>query len=152
MSTKFAELELTGWGGLDPRVARVYRPARRRELRECLSQDSPSGMIPRGLGRSYGDAATLAGGTVVLGERLNRLLAFDEQTGLLTCEAGVSFADILATFVPRGFFLPVTPGTKFVTLGGAIAADIHGKNHHRHGSLGNFVESLDLWTGTNELL
>jgi decaprenylphospho-beta-D-ribofuranose 2-oxidase len=152
MSLNFAELELAGWGGLNPHAARVCRPARRRELRQCLAQDSPSGMIARGLGRSYGDSATLAGGSVVLGDRLNRLIAFDEQTGVLTCEAGVSFAEILATFVPRGFFLPVTPGTKFVTVGGAIAADIHGKNHHRHGSLGNFVESLDLWTGTNEVL
>jgi decaprenylphospho-beta-D-ribofuranose 2-oxidase len=152
MSPNLAELELTGWGGLDPHAARVCRPARRRELQQCLTQDGTSGMIARGLGRSYGDSATLEGGTVVLGERLNRLLAFDETTGVLTCEAGVSFADILATFVPRGYFLPVSPGTKFVTVGGAIAADIHGKNHHRHGSLGNFVESFELWTGTNELL
>jgi decaprenylphospho-beta-D-ribofuranose 2-oxidase len=151
MPPRIAELELTGWGGLDPHPAQVCRPARRRELRDCLGQDAPGGMIARGLGRSYGDSATLAGGTVVLGERLNRMIAFDERTGVLTCEAGVSFEDILATFVPRGYFLPVTPGTKFVTVGGAIAADIHGKNHHRHGSIGNFVESLDLWTGTNEV-
>jgi decaprenylphospho-beta-D-ribofuranose 2-oxidase len=151
MSPNFAELELTGWGGLDPHVARVCRPARRRELRECLGQDALGGMIARGLGRSYGDSATLDNGTVVLGNRLNRMMAFDERTGVLTCEAGVSFADILAMFVPRGYFLPVTPGTKFVTVGGAIAADIHGKNHHRHGSLGNFVESFDLWTGLNEV-
>ena len=109
-------------------------------------------MIARGLGRSYGDSATLEHGAVVLGSRLNRMLAFDTERGLLTCEAGVSFADVLSTFVPRGYFLPVTPGTKFVTVGGAIAADIHGKNHHVVGSFGNFVESFELWTGTDELI
>ena len=109
-------------------------------------------MIARGLGRSYGDSATLENGTVVLGSRLNRMLAFDAERGVLTCEAGVSFADVLETFVPRGYFLPVTPGTKFVTVGGAIAADIHGKNHHVVGSFGNFVESFELWTGNDELI
>lgn len=145
-------MQLGGWGGLDRTRAQVYRPARLRELIDCLCEPSPHGLIARGMGRSYGDSATLADGKVVLTERMNRLLAFDSQQGLLTCEAGVSFADILETFVPRGFFLPVTPGTKFVTVGGAIAADVHGKNHHAHGSLGNFVESLDLWTGQNEEL
>jgi FAD/FMN-containing dehydrogenase len=137
---------------MDPHAARVYRPSRRQELRETLNGESTGGVIARGLGRSYGDSATLEGGNVVLGTRLNRLLAFDADRGLLTCEAGVSFADVLETFVPRGYFLPVTPGTKFVTVGGAIAADIHGKNHHLVGSFGNFVESLDLWTGNGDLL
>jgi FAD/FMN-containing dehydrogenase len=145
-------MQLTGWGGLAPEPADVYRPARLRELTECLSTDSPRGMIARGLGRSYGDSATIAGGKVILSERLNRMLAFDADRGLLTCEAGVSFAEILQTFVPRGYFLPVSPGTKFVTVGGAIAADVHGKNHHVHGSLGNFVESFEIWTGRNEQL
>jgi decaprenylphospho-beta-D-ribofuranose 2-oxidase len=147
----FLEQQLTGWGGIDPHTARVYRPGKRRELRDCLAQPQSGGMIARGLGRSYGDSATLENGAVVLSERLNRFVAFDQQSGLLTCEAGVTFADVLETFVPRGYFLPVTPGTKYVTIGGAIAADIHGKNHHRQGSFGNFVESFDLWTGRNEL-
>jgi decaprenylphospho-beta-D-ribofuranose 2-oxidase len=145
-------MQLGGWGGLAQQPAEVYRPARLRELTDCLRQESPRGMIARGLGRSYGDSASIVGGKVVLTERMNRMLAWDAQQGLLTCEAGVSFADVLTTFVPRGYFLPVTPGTKFVTLGGAIAADVHGKNHHVHGSLGNFVESFDLWTGQNEQL
>lgn len=104
------------------------------------------------MGRSYGDSATLSGGEVVLSERLNRFLAFDPKRGMLTCETGVSFAEILKVMVPRGYFLPVTPGTKFVSLGGAIAADVHGKNHQVHGSLGNFVQELTIWTGRNELL
>jgi FAD/FMN-containing dehydrogenase len=151
-SQRYIEQQLTGWGGTAPHRSRVYRPAKRRELRDCLTQDLPGGVIARGMGRSYGDSATLDNGAVVLNERLNRMLAFDAASGTLTCEAGVSFADVLETFVPRGYFLPVTPGTKFVTVGGAIAADIHGKNHHRHGSFGNFVESLELWTGRNEML
>jgi FAD/FMN-containing dehydrogenase len=145
-------MPLSGWGGFDPHTSRVYRPERCRELHECLSQEQPGGMIARGLGRSYGDSATLEAGAVVLNERMNRMLAFDPQSGLLTCEAGVTFADILETFVPRGYFLPVTPGTKHITVGGAIAADIHGKNHHFTGSFGNFLESFKLWTGRNESL
>ncbi len=151
-SSTLRPMQLGGWGGIAREPAEVCRPARLRELADCLREESPHGLIARGLGRSYGDSATLADGRVVITERLNRMLAFDPQQGVLTCEAGVSFADILQTFVPRGYFLPVTPGTKFVTVGGAIAADVHGKNHHVHGSLGNFVESLDLWTGRNELL
>jgi FAD/FMN-containing dehydrogenase len=139
-------MQLSGWGGIAHDEARAYRPARIRDLEQCLHQDLDGGIIARGMGRSYGDSATLAGGSVILTERLNRMIAFDEERGVLTCESGVSFADILETFVPRGYFLPVTPGTKFVSVGGAIAADIHGKNHHLHGSLGNFVDSLDLRT------
>jgi len=151
-SSALRPMQLAGWGGIAHESAKVCRPARLRELADCVREESPRGMIARGLGRSYGDSATLADGMVILTERLKRMLAFDPQQGLLTCEAGVSFVDILETFVPHGYFLPVTPGTKFVTLGGAIAADVHGKNHHVHGSLGNFVESLDLWTGQNEQL
>jgi len=109
-------------------------------------------VIARGQGRSYGDCATLDKGAVVLSERLNRFLEFDPSSGLLTCETGVTLADIINIFVPRGYFLPVSPGTSFVSVGGAIAADIHGKNHHRVGSFGNFVETLELWTGRNELV
>jgi decaprenylphospho-beta-D-ribofuranose 2-oxidase len=148
----YREMKLSGWGGTTCDEARVYRPARLRDLNDCLRQDSAGGIIARGMGRSYGDSASLAGGSVILTERLNRMLAFDIEHGLLTCEAGISFAEILAVFVPRGYFLPVTPGTKFVSVGGAIAADIHGKNHHVHGSLGNFVESLDLRTALGDEL
>jgi decaprenylphospho-beta-D-ribofuranose 2-oxidase len=150
-TAKYNEMALAGWGGLEPHQGRVYRPSRRRELTNVL-QHTPGELIARGLGRSYGDSATLENGNVVLGTRLNRMLAFDAERGVLTCESGVGFADVLETFVPRGYFLPVTPGTKFVTVGGAIAADIHGKNHHVVGSFGNFVESFELWTGNDELI
>src|SRR4029077_3394148 len=95
--------------------------------------------IPRGMGRSYGDAALNQDSGVILQSRLNRFVSFDAEEGVLSCEAGVSFAEILQYFLPRGFFLPVTPGTKFITVGGAIASDVHGKNHHRDGTFSNFV-------------
>lgn len=151
-SLKYNEMPLSGWGGIEAHTAHVYRPARRQELRDALAGDAAAGVIARGLGRSYGDSATLDGGKVVLGTRLNRMLGFDAVRGLLTCESGVSFADVIETFVPRGYFLPVSPGTKFITVGGAIAADIHGKNHHVVGSFGNFVESIEVWTGNDELV
>jgi len=95
------------------------------------------------LGRAYGDAAV--GTQFTLSSlRLNRMRSFDSATGRLTVEAGVTVADILATFAPRGFFLKAVPGTKFVTVGGAIAADVHGKNHHRDGGFGNVLESFRL--------
>jgi FAD/FMN-containing dehydrogenase len=98
--------------------------------------------IPRGLGRSYGDSSLAE--NILLTLRMNRFLSFDENSGLLACEAGVSLAEILEIFVPRGWFLPVTPGTKFVTVGGAIASDVHGKNHHVDGSFSDHVVSFDL--------
>ncbi len=103
-------------------------------------------LIARGNGRSYGDAALNPELTLSM-LAMDRMRAFDAGTGLLDCEAGALLADILATFVPRGWFPPVAPGTKFVTVGGMIAADVHGKNHHRDGTFGAHVESLTLASG-----
>lgn len=100
--------------------------------------------LPVGLGRSYGDVCLNDGGTVVRMTPLDRLLDLDEQTGVLHCEAGVSFASIIEYALPRGWFLPVTPGTKYVTVGGAIANDVHGKNHHRSGTFGRYVRRFEL--------
>ena len=108
--------------------------------------------MPYGLGRSYGDSCLNLDRELVDCRRLNRILAFDESTGILRCEAGMSFADIIDVFLPKGWFLPVTPGTKFVTVGGAIAADIHGKNHHRDGSFSNFTLDFRLLTPNDEVL
>ena len=92
------------------------------------------GALPVGMGRSYGDVCLLKDGTLLQTTSMDRLLAFDTATGLLTAETGITLAQILDFAVPHGFFLPVTPGTKYVTLGGAIANDIHGKNHHIAGT------------------
>jgi FAD/FMN-containing dehydrogenase len=100
--------------------------------------------LPVGMGRSYGDVCLLKDGNLLLTTGMNRLIAFDAETGLLTAEAGVTLAQILDFAVPKGFFLPVSPGTKYVTLGGAIANDIHGKNHHVAGTFGCHITQLEL--------
>jgi FAD/FMN-containing dehydrogenase len=112
-------------------------------LRAFLPTDSlPQGnWIARGMGRCYGDSAL--GDTMLSSRQMNRLLHFEAETGILTCEAGVTYDDILQVFVPRGWFPPVTPGTKFVSMGGALASDVHGKNHHSEGSFIDHV--LDFW-------
>lgn len=101
-------------------------------------------IIPHGLGRSYGDVCLNDGNTVVPTRALRHFISFDSDSGLLTCESGVSLADIISLVVPHGWFLPVTPGTKFITVGGAIANDVHGKNHHVAGTFGNHVKSFVL--------
>jgi FAD/FMN-containing dehydrogenase len=135
--------EISGWGRWPRRVCTLETP--RDPAAAAAAAARPGAMIARGLGRAYGDAALNPDRTVAA-DRLNRFESFDPATGVLIAEAGVSLAEIIDTFVPRGFFPAVTPGTKFVTLGGAIAADVHGKNHHAVGSFGDHVLWLDLAT------
>ncbi len=106
--------------------------------------DLSNGALPVGMGRSYGDVCLLEGGNLLHTTGMNRLIDFDPATGILTAESGITLAQILDFAVPRGFFLPVTPGTKYVTLGGAIANDIHGKNHEHAGSFGCHVPAFEL--------
>ena len=135
------EMMVSGWGRHPIQKAFVVRPDKYRDL-----ATAPGDALPRGLGRSYGDAALNQGGHILEMSRLNRILSFDDAQGLLVAEAGLSLASILDIFLPRGWFLPVTPGTKFVTLGGAIASDVHGKNHHGEGTFSNHVNWFDLIT------
>jgi FAD/FMN-containing dehydrogenase len=111
--------------------------------------------LPRGLGRSYGDVCVNDGGALLHTFRRDRLLAFDDAEGVLTCEAGASLADIAQAILPRGWFLPVVPGTRYVTVGGAIANDVHGKNHHVAGTFGRFVMACQLqrsdWQSTEQI-
>lgn len=146
------EMKLSGWGNVPVQSARVFRPERLSEARAVVGGSTASPLIARGLGRSYGDAALNDSAAVLLDTRLNRFLSWDPETGLLECEAGVTFDDILNTFLPRGFFPPVTPGTRYVTIGGAIAADVHGKNHHRDGSIAEFIDRFDLLTASGQVL
>ncbi|HET7133720.1 MAG TPA: FAD-binding oxidoreductase, partial [Gammaproteobacteria bacterium] len=139
---------VSGWGRVPSAETELYRPERLRALRETLR--CADTVLPRGLGRSYGDACYNSAGATVLMERLNRMLAFDPATGELDCEAGVTFGELLDVFVPLGFFPPVTPGTKFVTLGGALACDVHGKNHHADGSFSRHVLDFELLTANGE--
>ena len=134
-------MELSGWGRFPRHPSEVLRPATPTALPQLVA--GRTGFIARGNGRAYGDAAIGERLTLATGG-LDRIRAFDPTTGRMSAEAGVLLSDILALVIPRGFFPPVVPGTKFVTLGGMIAADVHGKNHHREGSFGDFVEALTL--------
>ena len=139
---------ISGWGRHPVSRAAIERPE---TLRLPEGGDA---VLPRGLGRSYGDAAIPAtpGARVIETTRADRVLDFDAVVGTLTCEAGLSLAEILRVFLPRGWFPPVTPGTKFVTIGGCVACDVHGKNHHRVGSFGNFVERLVVQVADGRLI
>ena len=133
-------MQLSGWGRYPRAECKIQSPRSISEVRAALKGEP---VIARGMGRAYGDSSLNQGATLDM-TRLNRMLAFDPETGLLAVEAGVVLGDIVDSFLPRGWFPPVTPGTKFVTVGGMIAADVHGKNHHKHGSFGNFVEWIDI--------
>ena len=141
-------MKLSGWGRYPVLDCRVECLREREALPGLLDRNDT--LIARGNGRSYGDAALNSNLTLSM-RAMDRMQAFDGKTGLLSCEAGVLLADILDTFVPRGWFPPVVPGTRFVTVGGMIAADVHGKNHHRDGSFGAHVESLALVTADGEI-
>ncbi|WP_348815903.1 FAD-binding oxidoreductase [Halomonas sp. H10-59] len=105
----------------------------------------PRPLLAHGNGRSYGDVCLTERGTLLLTRGLDRFMEFDPQRGVVRCEAGVTLAEILALVVPRGWFLPSTPGTRLATVGGAVANDVHGKNHHAVGSFGHSVRALELW-------
>lgn len=140
-------MKLHSWGRYPVTKTVVTKPRNSREMIELLaatrlSTGSAFEGIARGLGRSYGDSALAA--KVVTTRQLDQFLAFDEATGHLTCAAGVSLDAILQVFTRRGWFPPVVPGTRFVTVGGAISSDVHGKNHHVDGSFAQHVQSLRL--------
>ena len=121
----------------------VQRPYWRSELADLDFGQSPA--LPYGLGGSYGDSCLNDGGLLIDTTQLSRLIHFDSERGILRAEAGLSLEQLLAVIVPRGWFLPVSPGTQFVTLGGAVANDIHGKNHHHAGTFGRHVRCFELW-------
>jgi len=150
MST--STVTLTGWGRIAPTTAELAAPASETEAAALLRQPrNPGGaVIPRGLGRSYNNAAQSAGGLVLSSSRLNRIISLDPATGVAVCEAGVSLEQLMVAGLPAGWFVPVSPGTRQVTIGGAIAADVHGKNHHVAGSFDSHVLSFDLLTPDGE--
>lgn len=132
---------LSGWGNFPRLPCEFAEPRSEAEVARLLAAAPHA--IARGNGRSYGDAA-LNPAQVIGARRLDRMIAFDAERGVLTCESGVLLADVVDVFLPRGWFPFVTPGTKFVTIGGALASDVHGKNHHREGSFGDHVERIRL--------
>lgn len=148
---RFCKSKLCGWGRYPYVTALLSCPETNSRLVYDFKQTEYSQLIARGLGRSYGDAS-LSQGSVISTAALNRILAFDETEGLVRCQPGLSFAELLRSFLPRGWFPAVTPGTKFVTMGGALASNIHGKNHHKDGSFVDFVQSFKLLGAGNEIL
>lgn len=141
---------LTGWGRTSPSAAFVTEPDSVEDVQSAVLHAGTRGVLARGLGRSYGDAAQSGGATVLRMPSMNRF-TLDPAAGTVTASAGASLDEILTGIVPNGFFVPVTPGTRMVTVGGAIAADIHGKNHHVDGSFGSHVTSMTIVDGTGAI-
>ena len=135
---------LTGWGRTAPTLASLHHPADAGHVAELMARPGARGVVARGLGRSYGDAAQNAGGRVLSLLDVRGVRGFDPETGLITVGAGLSLGDLARLVLPHGWFPAVLPGTSHVTVGGAIAADVHGKNHHREGSFCNHVRALEL--------
>ena len=137
---------LTGWGRIAPLTAQLAEPADPGQVAGLLRAAVPAsrGVIARGLGRSYNNAAQNGGGLVIGTRAMNQIISLDTDSGLAVCQAGVSLQQLMLAGLPAGWFVPVSPGTRQVTVGGAIAADVHGKNHHRAGSFAAHVPWFDL--------
>src|SRR5689334_12005898 len=138
-------VEMSGWGRLHAPGIEVQS--------EDLARATQGALLSRGLGRSYGDSSlpSSAQARVVATPLADRILKFDPATGVLRVEAGFSLAELYRIFLTRGFFTPVSPGTKFVTVGGMVASDVHGKNHHRKGCFGQHVRALRMRVGDRVL-
>jgi FAD/FMN-containing dehydrogenase len=143
-------MRIQGWGRYPVAEARVLAPATATQTACALAARDGQPLIARGLGRSYGDSSLAPLVIDSLPRRL--LLDFDAGTGVLRCEAGATLDDLIAVLLPRGWFLPVTPGTRFVTVGGALASDVHGKNHHRDGCFSEHVLEFELMLADGRVL
>ena len=141
----------TSWGRVSRASSHVTEPAHLDDLARAVRSGADPALA-HGLGRSYGDVCLNDGGRLLRTARLDRIIAADWSTGVVRAEAGLTIGDLLAVGVPRGWFVPVTPGTKFVTLGGAVANDVHGKNHHGAGTFGCHVRALGLMRSDGEML
>jgi decaprenylphospho-beta-D-ribofuranose 2-oxidase len=142
---------LSGWGRTSPTAATVVTPANRDDVVAAIRSAGARGVLARGLGRSYGDPAQNSGGVVIDMTGLDRVHSVDVDAGTVTVDAGVSLDTLMRRMLPYGLWLPVLPGTRQVSVGGAIGSDIHGKAHHVEGSFGNHVLSLDLATADGEI-
>ncbi|MFJ8883169.1 FAD-binding protein [Streptomyces sp. NPDC102402] len=144
-------VSLTGWGRTAPTTALRFRPRTYEDAAVAVRGRGPRGVVARGLGRSHGDAAQNAGGSVVDMTALDRIRAIDAVAGTVVCDAGVSLHRLMETLLPLGWFLPVSPATRQVTVGGAIGSDVHGRNHRTAGSFARHVRALELLTADGEV-
>ena len=139
---------ISGWGNYPRQESQCMKPSTTALLRTAVNLEES--LIARGMGRSYGDSANAS--KVLQTMCIDHFIEFDNITGKFTAEAGITLLEILRVVTPKGWFLPVTPGSSYVTLGGAIASDVHGKNHHIAGTFGQHVKSLNLVLGTGEII
>ena len=140
-------MQISGWGNYPTIDAELLTPL---SVSDCASAIQKVPLIARGMGRSYGDSANA--NLILQTNYLDHLISFDAELGTLSCEAGVTLREILKLIVPKGWFLPVTPGTSFVTVGGAIASDVHGKNHHIAGTFCQHIKAITMLLGTGEIV
>lgn len=143
------QTELYSWGRYPRTISSLEIPATSDGAVELINSSNAS-ITPRGLGRSYGDSSV--GDIAIASDFLDSFISFNPDTGVLNCQSGVSLDEILKVFVPKGWFLPVTPGTRFVTVGGAIACDVHGKNHHLEGTFCDHVSSMKILLGDGRVV
>ncbi|MFJ5261329.1 FAD-binding protein [Streptomyces sp. NPDC088387] len=142
---------VTGWGRTAPTAARLIRPRSYEEAVAAVLDSGARGSIPRGLGRAHGDAAQNAGGSVLDLTGLDRVHAIDVTAGTVLCDAGISLHRLMEVLLPLGWFLPVTPGSRYVTVGGAIGADVHGRDHAVAGAFSRHVPSFELLTADGRI-
>lgn len=140
-------MKIHGWGRYPKIDANLFFP---KSEPECLDYIKKKSFIPRGSGRSYGDSANAD--NVLQSSYINQIIKFDKINGVIICQSGVTFRDLISIIVPEGWFFPVTPGTSNLTVGGAVAADVHGKNHHNKGSFSNYVLSIDMILGSGDFV
>lgn len=141
-------MKVSNWGKYPEVDAAVFEYNNTAKCVELINEKQK--LIPRGMGRCYGDSALCK--NILSTLKLNHLLDFDAEKGILTCEAGVTFEEVIKLFIPKGWFMPVSPGTKFITIGGAIASDIHGKNHHAKGTFSDHVYWMEIITPNGEVV
>ncbi len=152
LESLFSQLErLEGWGRSKSSISRVFYPDLEESIQQLLQDQNKDIFLARGKGRSYGDASLNHKHNSISFKDLNRAVHFNRKTGVFTCEAGMTLKEIIDCALPSGWFLPVTPGTQHPTLGGCFACNVHGKNHHRAGSISNHVHWIELITASGEV-